>query len=80
MKIIGIIPARMESSRLPGKPLIDIGGKTMIKRVYESVINSKLFSKIIVATPNKEIYDHVNKFGEVIMTSNRPLNGTERVF
>lgn len=80
MKIIGIIPARMESSRLPGKPLIHIGGKTMIKRVYESVINSKLFSKIIVATPNKEIYDHVNEFGEVIMTSNKPLNGTERVF
>ena len=46
MKIIGIIPARMESSRLPGKPLIDIGGKSMIKRVYESVLNSKLFNKV----------------------------------
>ena len=80
MKIIGIIPARMESSRLPGKPLIDIGGKSMIKRVYESVLNSKLFNKVIVATPNKEIYDHVNEFGKVIMTSNNPLNGTERVF
>ena len=80
MKIIGIIPARMESFRLPGKPLIDIGGKSMIKRVYESVLNSKLFNKVIVATPNKEIYDHVNEFGKVIMTSNNPLNGTERVF
>ena len=79
MKIIGIIPARMESSRLPGKPLIDIGNKSMIRRVYESVVDSKLFDKILVATPNKEIFDHVNDFGEVIMTSNNPINGTERV-
>ena len=79
MKIIGIIPARMESSRLPGKPLINIGNKSMIRRVYESVVDSKLFDKILVATPNKEIFDHVNDFGEVIMTSNNPINGTERV-
>ena len=70
----------MESSRLPGKPLIKIDGKTMIRRVYESVDKSMLFNKVLVATPNKEIYDHVNDFGNVIMTSNNPLNGTERVF
>ena len=58
MKIIGIIPARMESSRLPGKPLINIGGKSMIRRVYESVVNSKQLSSVYVATPNKEIFDH----------------------
>ena len=46
MKIIGIIPARMESSRLPGKPLIKIDGKTMIQRVYESVNKSMLFDKV----------------------------------
>ena len=80
MKIIGIIPARMESSRLPGKPLIKIDGKTMIQRVYESVNKSMLFDKVIVATPNMEIYDHVEVFGDVILTSNNPLNGTERVF
>ena len=80
MKIIGIIPARMESYRLPGKPLIDIRGKSMIKRVYESVDKSMLFDKVIVATPNMEIYDHVKVFGSVILTSNNPLNGTERVF
>ena len=80
MKIIGIIPARMESSRLPGKPLIKIDGKTMIQRVYESVNKSMLFDKVIVATPNMEIYDHVEVFGNVILTSNNPLNGTERVF
>lgn len=80
MKIIGIIPARMESSRLPGKPLIKIDGKTMIQRVYDSVDKSMLFNKVIVATPNQKIYDHVNYFGNVVMTSNEPLNGTERVF
>ena len=80
MNIIGIIPARMESKRLPGKPLIEIGGVSMIRRVYESVVKSNLFDKIIVATPNQEIHDHVNEFGKAIITSNDPLNGTERVF
>ena len=56
MKIIGIIPARMESSRLPGKPLINIGEKSMIRRVYESVVNSNQLSSVYVATPNKEIF------------------------
>ena len=80
MNIIGIIPARMESKRLPGKPLIEIGGVSMIRRVYESVVKSNLFDKIIVATPNQEIHDHVNEFGKAIITSNDPLNGTERVY
>ena len=80
MKIIGIIPARMESKRLPGKPLIKIGGVSMIRRVYESVLKSNLFDKIIVTTPNQEIHDHVNEFGKAIMTSDEPVNGTERVF
>jgi 3-deoxy-manno-octulosonate cytidylyltransferase (CMP-KDO synthetase) len=79
MKIIGIIPARMESSRLPGKPLINIGNKSMIRRVYESAIKSDQINDLYVATPNKEIFDHVNEFGKVIKTSDNPLNGTERV-
>ena len=80
MKIIGIIPARMESSRLPGKPLINIGNKSMIRRVYESAMKVNLINELYVATPNKEIFDHVNEFGKVIMTSKNPLNGTERVY
>ena len=66
MKIIGIIPARMESSRLPGKPLITIGGKSMIRRVYESAMKANQINELYVATPNKEIFDHVNEFGKVI--------------
>ena len=60
MKIIGIIPARMESTRLPGKPLIKLGNKSMIQRVYESAIKCGQLNDLFVATPNDEIYDHVS--------------------
>ena len=80
MKIIGIIPARMESTRLPGKPLIKLGNKSMIQRVYESAIKCGQLNDLFVATPNDEIYDHVSNFGKAILTSNNPINGTERVY
>ena len=50
MKILGIIPARFASSRFPGKPLADIGGKSMIQRVYEQAQKAKSLSKVVVAT------------------------------
>lgn len=79
MKIIGIIPARYESSRFPGKPLIDLKGKTMIKRVYEGAKKSIKLSQVIVATDDQRIYDHVKSFGgEVIMTLESHTNGTDR--
>lgn len=79
MKYIGIIPARMESKRLPGKPLVKIGNKTIIQRVYEQSIKCSQLNKVVVATDNIEIKKHVERFGEVILTSSKPLNGTERV-
>jgi 3-deoxy-manno-octulosonate cytidylyltransferase (CMP-KDO synthetase) len=79
MNIIGIIPARYESSRFPGKPLIDLKGKTMIQRVYEGAKKSTKLSEVIVATDDQRIYDHVKSFGgEVIMTSENHKNGTDR--
>ena len=79
MKIIGIIPARYESSRFPGKPLIDLKGKTMIQRVYEGAKKSTKLSQVIVATEDQRIYDHVISFGgEVMMTSENHTNGTDR--
>ncbi|MBC8046607.1 MAG: 3-deoxy-manno-octulosonate cytidylyltransferase [Fimbriimonadaceae bacterium] len=79
MKIIGIIPARYNSTRLPGKPLIEIEGKSMIQRVYEQAQKVKSFVKIIVATDDKRIFDHVENFdGNVIMTSNTHQSGTDR--
>jgi 3-deoxy-manno-octulosonate cytidylyltransferase (CMP-KDO synthetase) len=79
MKILGIIPARYESSRFPGKPLIDIAGISMIRRVYEQTLKSTSLSKVVVATDDKRIYDHVKSFGaEVMMTSDKHLSGTDR--
>lgn len=77
MKTLGIIPSRYESSRFPGKPLIDLNGKTMIRRVYEQA--TKALDYVVVATDDKRIFDHVKSFGgQVVMTSNQHLNGTCR--
>lgn len=79
MKIIGIIPARYASSRFPGKPLIDLKGKSMIQRVYEGAKKSEKLSDVIVATDDQRIYDEVKRFGgEVMMTSEEHRNGTDR--
>lgn len=79
MKVLGIIPARYGSSRFPGKPLIDLKGKSMIQRVYEGVLKSTLIDKLIVATDDERIYNHVQEFGgEVMMTSNAHTTGTDR--
>ncbi|NEU07211.1 3-deoxy-manno-octulosonate cytidylyltransferase [Flavihumibacter sp. R14] len=79
MKITGIIPARYASTRFPGKPLIDIGGKSMIRRVYEQALKSKLLSEVVVSTDDQRIYDHVSGFGgSVQMTSATHQSGTDR--
>jgi 3-deoxy-manno-octulosonate cytidylyltransferase (CMP-KDO synthetase) len=79
MKILGIIPARFNSSRFPGKPLIDINGKSMIQRVYEQVTFANTLDKVVVATDDVRIQSHVNTFTDaVVMTSSHHLNGTER--
>jgi len=79
MKSIGIIPSRYASTRFPGKPLVDIKGKTMIQRVYEQAIKSKRLSYIVVATDDDRIYNHVKSFGgNVLMTDTTHLNGTTR--
>jgi 3-deoxy-manno-octulosonate cytidylyltransferase (CMP-KDO synthetase) len=79
MKVLGIIPARFGSSRFPGKPLIDIKGKTMIQRVYEGASKCRELSKVIVATDDDRIYQHVRSFGgEVMMTLSTHVSGTER--
>ena len=77
--IIGIIPARYGSSRFPGKPLIEIEGKSMIQRVYEQASKAKCLSKVIVATDGERIFDHVKAFGgEVVMTKEDHPSGTDR--
>ncbi len=77
MKFIGIIPARYASTRFPGKPLVDIGGKTMIQRVYEQA--SKVLDIVYVATDDQRIFDHVISIGaKVCMTAETHQSGTDR--
>ncbi|OQA92593.1 MAG: 3-deoxy-manno-octulosonate cytidylyltransferase [Elusimicrobia bacterium ADurb.Bin231] len=79
MKVVGIIPARYGSSRFPGKPLVRILGKPMIRWVYEGAKKSKLLDQVIVATDDKRIFNCVTDFGgDAIMTPECSC-GTDRV-
>lgn len=79
MKLIGIIPARFASTRFPGKPLVEIAGKSMIQRVYEQVAQVAELSAIAVATDDERIYSHVKSFGgNALMTSPHHPSGTDR--
>lgn len=79
MKVIGIIPARYASTRFPGKPLIDINGKSMIQRVYERCSLAPSLDSVWVATDDIRIQEHVKSFnGNVIMTSEQHVSGTDR--
>ena len=81
MKSIGIIPARYGSTRFPGKPLADINGKTMIRRVYEQAHKCTALSGVFVATDDQRIVDEVMSFGgNVIMTGTHHESGTERCY
>ena len=78
MKVVGIIPARYNSTRFPGKPLAMIKGKTMIQRVCEQAWKSKL-DAVVVATDDIRIADEVLKFGgKYVMTDPRHQSGTDR--
>jgi len=78
MKFIAIIPARYASTRFPGKPLADMGGKPMIQRVYEQV--KKAVDAVWVATDDQRIFDAVESFGgKAIMTSTEHRSGTDRI-
>lgn len=79
-QIVGIIPARWSSRRLPGKPLANILGKTLIQRTYENAQNCHLLDALVVATDDERIFDHVRSFGgTVVMTSPNCPTGTDRV-
>jgi 3-deoxy-manno-octulosonate cytidylyltransferase (CMP-KDO synthetase) len=79
MRILGIIPSRYASSRFPGKPLVEIQGKSMIRRVYEQARKTSSIERVIVATDDQRIFDHVQAFGgEVLMTNSDHRSGTDR--
>jgi 3-deoxy-manno-octulosonate cytidylyltransferase (CMP-KDO synthetase) len=78
MNILGVIPARYASTRFPGKPLVDIKGKSMIQRVYEQSMLANL-NKVVVATDDERIAAEVTRFGgEFVMTASTHQSGTDR--
>ncbi len=79
-EVVAIIPARHDSKRFPGKALVDIHGKPLIRHVYERVIQSNLVSRVAVATDDIRIADAVKSFGgEAVMTSPDHASGTDRI-
>ncbi|NUM40441.1 MAG: 3-deoxy-manno-octulosonate cytidylyltransferase [Leptospiraceae bacterium] len=79
-KVVGIIPARYASTRLPGKPLAMIENKTMIEWTYSNSKKSKFLNEVIVATDDERIEKEVLKFGgKVLMTDKNHESGTDRI-
>ena len=79
LKILALIPARMNSSRFPGKPLKEINGTSMVSHVYNNINNNKLLDLTAVATCDKVIFDHIEgNGGTAVMTSNKHERATDR--
>jgi 3-deoxy-manno-octulosonate cytidylyltransferase (CMP-KDO synthetase) len=79
MAFVVVIPARFASSRLPGKPLADIAGKTMVERVYQQALQSGAH-RVVVATDDQRVAEVVHQFGgEICMTRADHNSGTERL-
>lgn len=80
VEVIGIIPARYQSTRFPGKPLADICGKPMIQHVYERARAAAVLDDVLVATDDERIYQAVEGFGgKAVMTSPEHPTGTDRL-
>lgn len=78
-RLLGVVPARYASTRLPGKPLVDIGGKSMVQRVVEQAQRARSLQAVVVATDDPRIVDHVHGFGgEAVLTSADHPSGTDR--
>ncbi len=80
MKKIVVIPARLNSTRLPNKVLLDLKGKSVIQRVYEQCLKAKSIDEIFIATDSIKVYDNCLKFtDDVIMTKDTHQSGTDRI-
>lgn len=81
LRVLGVIPARFASTRLPGKPLVDIGGTSMVMRVLEQARKSSALADVVVATDDARVLMHVReRGGNVVMTSPDHPSGTDRCF
>jgi 3-deoxy-manno-octulosonate cytidylyltransferase (CMP-KDO synthetase) len=80
MRAVGVIPARYAASRLPGKPLVPVGGVPLLQRVWQGAAQAKRLARLIVATDDRRVADACRSFGaEVVLTSPQHPTGTDRV-
>ena len=80
MKTIALIPARYESHRFPGKLMQDLGGKSVIKRTYDTVLNTNLFDEVWVITDNKIIFKEISDHGGLVYMSKKEHDcGSDRI-
>ena len=81
MKIVGMIPARYQSSRFPGKPLADIGGRTLIQRVWQQSVQAINNNDLYVLTDDERIINHCHEHHmQCLLTSKKCLTGTDRLY
>ena len=79
-RALGVIPVRMDATRLPGKPLLRLDGRTIVQWVHDAAVESAVFDDVVVATPDDEIADTVRGFGgAVVLTGRYHATGTDRV-
>ena len=78
--IIGVIPARLNSRRLPRKVLLPVGGRPMIHRVYERARKSALLDELLVATDSSEVYGYCNDAGIPVMMTREHPSGSDRLY
>src|SRR5437867_4206789 len=80
MRAVGVIPARYQASRFPGKPLAPIAGVPMIERVWRGARGAKSLARVIVATDDERIANACRSFGaEVALTRAGHASGTDRI-
>ena len=80
MKIVVVIPARLNSTRLPNKVLLDLNGKTVVQRVYDQCLKAKNIDEVYIATDSKEVQESCLDFTDkIIMTDEKHQSGTDRI-
>lgn len=80
MRVLGVIPARYGATRFPGKPLADIGGHTLVQRVWDQARECRSLAQVVVATEDERVAEHVRSIGgEPVLTSPDHLSGTDRL-
>jgi 3-deoxy-manno-octulosonate cytidylyltransferase (CMP-KDO synthetase) len=80
LSVVGVIPARYGSSRLPGKPLVDLQGKPLLYYVYQRSLKARSLTRVLIATDDDRIYKAACDFGaEVVMTEKSHRSGTDRI-